>query len=216
MSVLLRPVLDPGQLHLCTAAVALAAAAACRVTAGVEPDVKWPNDLVLGGAKLAGVLAESDAAAPGGPAGSVAVVVGVGLNVDWPGPDGAGGTCLADHVGGADTADHTDGGVDREEVLVALLAELEPRAEALESAEGRQRLATELRLRCRTLGQPVRVDLAEGPVEGTAVDLTPEGHLVVATAVGRRTVVAGDVVHLRPSGGGPSGGGPSGGGATAH
>jgi BirA family biotin operon repressor/biotin-[acetyl-CoA-carboxylase] ligase len=94
VSVLLRPVLEPGQLHLCTSAVALAAADACAAVAGVSPAVKWPNDLLVRGRKLAGVLAESDPAAPGGPEGSVAVVVGVGCNVDWPGPEEAGGISL--------------------------------------------------------------------------------------------------------------------------
>ncbi len=210
VSVLLRPVLPPAQRHLCTAAVALAAAAACRAVAGPWPDpgwpaVKWPNDLLLDGRKLAGVLAESDPDAPGGPVGSVAVVVGVGCNVDWPGPAGAGGTCLVEH---------TDRPVAREQLLQALLAELGPRVEALHDPDGRDGLAAELRRRCGTLGQVVRVELPDGVLDGTAVDLTAEGHLVVDTAAGRRVVAAGDVVHLRPTGGGPTGG-PPGGGAAA-
>ncbi len=199
-SVLLRPVLTPDDLHLCTAAVALATAGACRSVAGVWPTVKWPNDLLIGDDKLAGVLAEADPAAPGGPPGSVAVVVGVGCNVDWPGPPGAGGTCLADAAGRP---------VDREQLLQALLAELGPRVEALGSDEGRRSLGDELRDRCRTLGQVVRVAMGGtgsgegGPVEngivGRAVDLTAEGHLVIDTGNGRQVVAAGDVVHLRPA-----------------
>ncbi|HEX4081677.1 MAG TPA: biotin--[acetyl-CoA-carboxylase] ligase [Acidimicrobiales bacterium] len=201
LSVLLRPVLPAGDLHLCTAAVALATASACRTVAGVWPTVKWPNDLLVGDDKLAGVLAEADAAAPGGPPGSVAVVVGVGCNVDWPGPPDAGGTCLADAAGRP---------VDREPLLQALLTELGPRVEALGTDDGRRGLGDELRARCRTLGQVVRVDLvgaAEGGagtgdgIVGRAVDLTAEGHLVVETGDGRQVVAAGDVVHLRPADG---------------
>ncbi len=91
VSVLFRPDFDPSELHLCTAAVALAAAEACRRVAGVGPVIKWPNDLVVGDAKLAGVLAEAEFLS-----GSCALVVGLGLNVVWPGPDGVGGTCLND------------------------------------------------------------------------------------------------------------------------
>src|SRR5580698_1123631 len=57
-SVLLRPAID--DVPLCAGAVALAGADACREVAGVEPVLKWPNDLLLHGAKLAGVLAEAD------------------------------------------------------------------------------------------------------------------------------------------------------------
>jgi len=56
------------------------------------------------------------------------------------------------------------------------------------------------RRRSATLGRRVRVDVGRADIEGTAVDVTGEGHLVVETHDGdRRTVAAGDVVHLRPA-----------------
>ncbi|MFZ0666196.1 MAG: biotin--[acetyl-CoA-carboxylase] ligase, partial [Acidimicrobiales bacterium] len=66
---------DPPSGHAHTIAVALAAADACHKVAGVNPGLKWPNDLVVGDEKLAGVLAEG---IPG------AVAIGIGLNVNWP------------------------------------------------------------------------------------------------------------------------------------
>lgn len=63
-----------------TRRVALAAVDACRAVAGVDVALKWPNDLLVGDAKLAGILAERNAAG--------AVVVGMGLNVGWA-PEGA-------------------------------------------------------------------------------------------------------------------------------
>ncbi len=68
---------DPVEL---TRRVALAAMAACRQVAGVEVTLKWPNDLLVGERKVAGILAERGA--------SGVVVVGLGLNVGWC-PDGA-------------------------------------------------------------------------------------------------------------------------------
>ena len=195
VSLLLRPVLPAAALHLCTAAVALGAADACAEVAGVAPGVKWPNDLVVDDRKLAGVLAESDAAMPGRPPGSMAVVVGIGCNVEWPGPPGAGGTSLAASAGRP---------VDRERLLQALLAAVAPRVDALDGPEGRAALAAELRRRCVTVGRRVRAGRpagAGGDLVGRAVDLTGEGHLVVESADGRRhEVTAADVVHLRPSG----------------
>ena len=67
----------PGEL---TRRVGLAAVDACRQVAGVEVALKWPNDLLVDDRKLAGILAERDAAG--------SVVVGIGLNVGWA-PDGA-------------------------------------------------------------------------------------------------------------------------------
>ena len=79
-------------MHLCAGAVALAGADACREVAGVEPVLKWPNDLLVGGAKLAGVLAEAEFEG----SDLSAVIVGIGINVAWPGPAEVGGTCLDD------------------------------------------------------------------------------------------------------------------------
>jgi BirA family biotin operon repressor/biotin-[acetyl-CoA-carboxylase] ligase len=77
-SILFRDVPDePGDL---TRAVGIAAVDAVLAVAGVEARLKWPNDVLLDGRKLAGILAQR---APSGE-----VVVGIGLNVGWA-PDGA-------------------------------------------------------------------------------------------------------------------------------
>jgi BirA family biotin operon repressor/biotin-[acetyl-CoA-carboxylase] ligase len=185
-SVLLRPDLDGPDVHLCGGAVALAGADACREVAGVEPVLKWPNDLLLAGAKLAGVLAEAEFDG----SSLTAVVVGIGINVAWPGPAGAGGACL-DQVGASDQP------VDRTALLDGLLGALGPRCGLLDDAAGRRVLAEEVRGRCATLGQVVRVIAPGGEVTGLATDIDDAGHLVVETASGPHQVTAGDVVHVR-------------------
>jgi len=186
-SVLLRPGCGAEDVHLCAGAVALAGADACREVAGVDPSLKWPNDLLLDGAKLAGVLAEAEFTGPN----LSAVVVGIGINVAWPGPAEAGGTCL-------DDAGRTAEPVDRRLLLDCVLAALKPRCELLEEAHGRRDLADEVRRRCATLGQRVRVILAGEELTGRADAIDDAGRLVVQTASGLRPVSAGDVVHLRP------------------
>jgi len=78
-----------------------------------------------------------------------------------------------------------------------VLGNLEPRVADLGTAEGRLRQAGEYRRRCSTLGQRVRVALDGETAVGDAVDVTPEGHLVVDVGACLRTITAGDVVHLR-------------------
>ncbi len=186
-SVLLRPGCGAEDVHLCAGAVALAGADACREVAGVEPVLKWPNDLLVDGRKLAGILAEAEFS--GGTL--VAVIVGIGINVAWPGPEEAGGACL-DDVGTAAQP------VDRQVLLQRLLGALTGRRALLDDASGRGTLADEIRRRCATLGQAVRVVLPGGEFTGLAAAIDDEGRLVVETASGPRRVTAGDVVHLRP------------------
>jgi BirA family biotin operon repressor/biotin-[acetyl-CoA-carboxylase] ligase len=192
-SILLRASAVPlERRQLVTVAVALAAAAACEEVAGFRPALKWPNDLVVDDAKLAGILAE---AFDGG------VVVGLGLNVNWSPdalPDGA---TSANLVAGRD--------VDREALFVALLEHLEGRCQQLDAGpgsgtgEGQAALAADYRAASATLGRPVRAELpGRAAVTGTAESVDDAGHLWIrqpaADGGGLVEVTAGDVVHLRP------------------
>ena len=76
MSVLLRPTCPPERLPPVTALTAAACAGAIREVCGAEVGVKWPNDLVLDGRKLCGILTELESGGEG-----LALVIGIGLNV---------------------------------------------------------------------------------------------------------------------------------------
>lgn len=198
VSILLRVDLPAGARHLASAAVSLAAASAVAAETRLAPGIKWPNDLLAAdGRKLAGVLAEADLAGPP-EHGAPPIVVGIGINVGWPLSDDD----LPESLVGEATSLEQEAGrtVDRSALLSRLLGDLGPRLALLGTSEGRASLASDLRDECVTLGSRVRVQLAGGQIEGTATDLTDEGHLVVATDGGSKTVVAGDVVHLRPAG----------------
>lgn len=203
-SILLRP--PAPVVELTTMAVAVSAAAAISRLAGFAPRLKWPNDLVWPGdgtdrdRKLAGVLAEADwpvtapiSAGWRDPASHdrTAVVVGIGINVSWPDE-------LPEELADLAVAiNHVSTAVDREDLLIALLEELGPRYDTLVAGH-RSTLLGEWRDRSATLGRTVRVDLGADDVEGKAVDITDEGHLVVDTVEGtQRTFAVGDVVHLR-------------------
>jgi len=175
-SVLIRPKLLVSDLHLVTQWVALAAVEACREAAGVTPELKWPNDLMVNERKLAGVLAESVVEH-----GRVAaVVVGIGLNLSWALPEV--GVALNDLAPNPVTTD---------QLLEAFLR-------ALGDGPDPERIRRDYRRRLSTLGQRVRVELPTEQFEGLATAVGDDGRLVVTTASGPRTVSAGDVIHLRP------------------
>jgi BirA family transcriptional regulator, biotin operon repressor / biotin---[acetyl-CoA-carboxylase] ligase len=208
VSVLLRP--RAPVAGAVTMAAAVAMAAAVEDVAGIAAGVKWPNDLVVatagGDRKLAGILAEADWPAgatisggyrPPAPYERVVVVVGVGVNVAWP-AEVSGDPDLAAVAETATALSWLGADVDRVDLLVAFLRGLAARYDDL-AAGGPDALVAEWRRRSATLGRRVRVDLGADDLEGMAVDVTPEGHLIVETDTGeRRTVAVGDVVHLRP------------------
>lgn len=201
VSVLVRP--PAAAVDLVTPAVAVAAAAAVEEVVGVAPGVKWPNDLVVEGRKLAGILAEASwppgvdiASGWQAPSASVRVpvVVGMGLNVRAEGraPELAEIAVACDELGGA--------APDREDLVGAWLVALDHWYGCAVDPDGRAALWAEWRRRSATLGQRVRVDLGADDVEGEAVDVTDGGQLVVRTLEGDlRTLAVGDVTHLRPA-----------------
>ncbi|HEY5437748.1 MAG TPA: biotin--[acetyl-CoA-carboxylase] ligase, partial [Acidimicrobiales bacterium] len=151
-SILLRPDVDPDQLQLVVAAVALAARAALVRLSGVRPGLKWPNDLVVGSAKIAGLLAEIVSVDE-----RLAVVVGVGINLTHEGPSGVASTSVRALSGVTITAPA---------LLDILLDELAPRREQLESASGRDALRAEYERALLTIGQEVRVERSDDSVTG--------------------------------------------------
>ncbi len=186
LSVLLRPAEVPpalrGWMPLLTG---VAVASALRAEAAVDARLKWPNDVLLNGAKLAGILAEQS---------GDAVVVGMGINVstgreELPVP---GATSLA-LEGAAST--------DRGPLLAGVLTELEHWYRAWTGARGDPSecgLREEYQRLCGTLGRQVRVSLPGGnAVAGTASQVDHAGRLVVRSASGIVAVSAGDVVHVR-------------------
>jgi len=205
-SILFRPDLAVEQLHLTAWAVALAATQACRETAGVELSIKWPNDLLVGERKLGGILSEIVAAgpsanAPDAPRRPPSVVVGLGLNLNWPSawpPEGSKDPELASIAAHGAALNRVVGHeIDRDELTAGLLCSAGKWNEELASKEGRLRLSSAYRRSCSTIGREVRVELADETVFGTALDLDDAGCLLVSTGTCLRTIAAGDVVHVR-------------------
>jgi BirA family biotin operon repressor/biotin-[acetyl-CoA-carboxylase] ligase len=162
---------------------------AVQRVAEVDASLKWPNDLLVGDAKCAGILAEV--------AGD-AVVVGIGLNVstraeELPATTGLPATSL--RLAGAKT-------IDRDPLLRALLRGLADWYAGWREADGDAEMSGLLaayRRGCSTIGRDVRVLLPGGDaLAGRAVAVDADGQLVIRTADDRdHRVSAGDVLHVR-------------------
>jgi len=182
VSILLRPVdLPMARWHLLTAAAGLAARLACRQVAGFDPDLKWPNDLLVGDRKLAGILAEASTAGDRGGA----VVIGMGCNVH----DAPPGAAWVDGAAGRR--------VDRSDLLGAWLA-------ALDASLGRwDAVAADYAATCATVGRLVAVERDGDPptggrLVGRAEAIDEQGRLVVRPPTGPAVALAvGDVTHVR-------------------
>jgi BirA family transcriptional regulator, biotin operon repressor / biotin---[acetyl-CoA-carboxylase] ligase len=182
-SILLRPDVSPDQLQLVVACVALAARAALVRLSGVRPALKWPNDLIVGDAKIAGLLAEIVAVDE-----RLAVVVGIGVNLTHEGPPDVLATSVRAESGVTITPPA---------LLDILLEELETRRTLLDSAAGQATVREEYQRALVTLGQTVRVERASDVVVGLAESVDEYGQLLVRTDDDLLAISVGDVVHVR-------------------
>jgi len=183
LSLIFRPPLKPSQAQRMTMVCSLGAVAAIARVAGLQVQVKWPNDLLLEGKKLGGVLTELGM---GEQRALAYVVVGMGINVNLD------PTILGDVLTPATSLQAVLGRpVSRLDLLAALLEEIEARYEKLRAGWSPRE---EWRAHLATLGQHVEVKAGEELIQGTAEDIDEDGALLVRTPEGElRRILAGDV-----------------------
>lgn len=159
----------------------MAAARAIESVTGLAAVLKWPNDVLVEGGKVGGILLERVGD------GRAAAVIGVGLNVDQSDEELPVQEATSLRLA-------TGGRVDRGRVLAALISEL---ARAYDDWQAGTSVLPAYRELCSTLGRQVRVIVPGGEVHGEAVDVDDDGRLVVRTQDGEEHLAAGDVVHVR-------------------
>jgi BirA family transcriptional regulator, biotin operon repressor / biotin---[acetyl-CoA-carboxylase] ligase len=181
MSLVLRPELEAGLASRITQTAAVGVAGALWEI-GVEARIKWPNDLLVGGRKICGILAESGV----GPGGRLDyVILGIGMNANLDPSD----------LGVMDrevTTIRSELGQDVDLLLLlgGILSNLDA---ALRRIEEFETVLDEWRnLNC-TLGERVRVRRLGETIEGRAIDLTPEGALLLATTGGNVELFEGEI-----------------------
>jgi BirA family biotin operon repressor/biotin-[acetyl-CoA-carboxylase] ligase len=183
VSVLLRPSPPTATWPLLTLLTGLAVVEAVVGVAGVDARLKWPNDVLVDGRKLAGILAERV---------DDAVVIGIGINVSTrPDELPETGTSLA----------MSGGATDREVIAAEVLRALHRRYVAwCDTAGAATPVLSSYREMCETIGSDVTVELPGGHVVcGVASGVDDDGRLVVRETMdgSLRSFTAGDVTHVR-------------------
>ena len=183
-SVILRPVLPPSDVLPLSLAAGLAVQSAIRnVDSRVQPDLKWPNDVLINGNKVCGILTEMNAEATR----VRYIVVGVGINVNQKTfPEQLAATSLQ-LVTGSEWS--------RVELAAALLKSLD--REYRQFVEGAEARASVLRRFAENsswaYGKKVRIEENGSGFAGTTGGLDPRGFLLIETADGVQTVLSGTV-----------------------
>ena len=188
VTLLLRPKLSPVQAPLLTMLAGLSAHTAVLAQTGLSAELKWPNDLLLNGKKLGGILTEMHAE----PNAVRFVIVGIGINVgqeNFPGELAGTATSLRKETGRSNS---------RLEVLVKLLSQFETDYNRF-LREGAAYVVQRFELVSGFAnGKRVRVNTGAESYVGTTAGLSPEGLLIVTKEDGASvTVIAGDVVEVK-------------------
>jgi BirA family biotin operon repressor/biotin-[acetyl-CoA-carboxylase] ligase len=189
VSVILRPPMELRNAPLLTLMAAVAVAKTIKRISGIQPRIKWPNDLLVHGKKVAGLLNEMKARA-----GQVDfVILGIGINVNMTSgtiPEGMRpiATSLREELGYE---------ISRVELLHELMREVEGEYQAFLTGE-RERVLREWEEFSQMVGTVVEVRSFDEVIRGRVKGVDSDGSLILLTPDGsERSVIAGDVSKVR-------------------
>ena len=187
MSVILRPQCNATELMHLTCATAVAAAEGIAKATGLQPGIKWTNDLVVGRKKLGGILTELSVSS----SGMVDyAIVGIGINCtqkaeDFPEDIRTIATSLENSTGKA---------IDRESVIANILTHLDDICKDLQSVD---QILARYRKNCITVGQEISIVRGEDIRHGKALDVDHTGALLVEFPDGHRENIQSGEVSIR-------------------
>ncbi len=184
-SVLLRETVPRETLPSLAMSAALGVADYLQVEHGLSARVKWPNDVRVNGRKICGILAEL---VPESAADRATIVLGIGLNINMP-PE------VADTINPPANSILRETGAEHsiDDCLEQLLVHLAPRLDQWRSG-GFNAIRAAWLERIEWLSQPVKVQAADGAIDGVLEDFGPNGELLLRTDGGTlQRITSGDV-----------------------
>ena len=187
MSLILRPNIDMRSSARLTIIAAVSVCKAMNELYGISAKIKWPNDIMIGDAKVCGMLTEAS-----GELGVVNyVVVGIGINVHNKSEDFKGIDKKACSLRSA-----VEGTLSMRTLAAEVLSNFDGfYAEFLSDAKLSKNVLDFYRKNSFTIGNEVKLSsLGSGILEGEAVDITDEGHLIVRDGSGTKVVFSGEII----------------------
>ncbi|CDC29344.1 biotin--[acetyl-CoA-carboxylase] ligase [Anaerotignum sp.] len=187
MSLVLRPQIMPAEASVLTLLCGLATAEAIEVETGLSAGIKWPNDILINGKKAVGILTEMDCEM----SQVHFVIPGIGINVNT--------TSFPPEIADIATSLYLECGktVSRRRLVHKVLERLEEHYETFLRTGSFTAMLEDYRKHCITLGKEVHV-LGREPFFAEALDITPEGELLVRRADnGKEEVVFSGEVSIR-------------------
>lgn len=187
-SVILRPPLAPSAAPILTLMAGVAVCEAVHLSTALAPDIRWPNDVLVNGKKVCGILTEMSAELDR----LHAVVLGIGINVNH--------VAMPDDLRSTATSLRMEAGkpISRAQVFVALLRSLERHYELLLREGSRAIVDRWAATSTFAEGRQVRVLTGTGEYQALTAGLDPRGALRVRRGDGREeTLVAGEIVEVK-------------------
>ncbi len=188
LSIILRPDIPPKDATLITLIGACAVVKTLKSFLGIDAKIKWPNDVLISGKKVCGILTEMRTM----DSDIDFVILGLGINANFHVKE------LPKDIQKTATTLSTECGSDIsiEQLLKTLIQDIDDLYNRMLSGDIKF-IIDMWKSVSDTLGQQVRIATFKENIEGTAVDVDETGALIVKTADGKpKTILAGDCVHL--------------------
>ena len=179
-TIILRPKIGPAHAQIINLMAAVSVARAIRALFNLEAKLKWPNDVLIRGKKVCGILAEMEAEM------DVIKFVNLGIGINANNPISLyeeGATSIKEELGRD---------ISRKELLMCVLNEIEKRRSLL----GKE-IISEWKALSSTINKKVRIIMQDEVVEGEAIDIDTDGALILRANKGIRRIIAGDCIHLK-------------------
>jgi BirA family biotin operon repressor/biotin-[acetyl-CoA-carboxylase] ligase len=187
LSIILRPRISTEKISLLPFVAALAVVKTIKLY-GLHTTIKWPNDTQVNGKKIAGILLESEIKGDA----IIYVVVGIGMNLNIDRKQ------LSPDIQSRSTSMSHELGfpVDYHEFLRTFFVQLE-KTYLLFVDHSFEKIINEWKIHTDTLGKTIRVQTSTGTLQGLAIDIDPQGFLLLRTENGEiKKILSGDCLYM--------------------